>query len=127
VRFRWCLRGAARARRRGAALVRLRCFEWRLFFSAALCLFVPKCLICFAVMWRRAFAIFFFPFLRTLAGFAILVSTVDQAIWFYTQGPPGRRMVTSTVVGPSVAGLLTFNTFVDARSNVMRGQYVVTD
>jgi hypothetical protein len=62
-------------------LVRARCFfgaVLRLAFSAARWRFVPKNLICFALMLRRA--IFFVrPPPALLAGFAIFVSTVDQA------------------------------------------------
>jgi hypothetical protein len=53
----------------GFALVRVRCFgALRLARNAAFWRFVPKCLICFALILRRAFAIFFLPPAR-LAGF----------------------------------------------------------
>lgn len=55
--------------RGGFGRVRARCFgALRLARNAAFWRFVPKILICFALILRRAFAIFFLPPAR-LAGF----------------------------------------------------------
>ena len=68
------LRGAAtfatalRLRFGGFGRVRTRCLgALRLVRNAAFWRFVPKILICFALILRRAFAMFLFPFFR--AGF----------------------------------------------------------
>jgi hypothetical protein len=60
---------AALRLRGGFGRVRARCAgRLRLARNAAFWRFVPKCLICFALILRRAFAIFFLPPAR-LAGF----------------------------------------------------------
>lgn len=127
--------GRADARRflRGAAarfggLVRLRCAAARRlgllrFRAANFRRFPPKpALICAALNFLATFVFL-------LAGLAMCVSTTENATIhrLYCPMECGRRIVTRNVVGASVAGLFTFTTLVLVRSNVMSGQYVVTD